>query len=194
MDIDSDGDGFLDRVDNCVKTPGVAPDGCPPPPPIDTATATASSTAEDNCVDVPGTAPDGCPDSDGDGFKDKDDKCPQVAGVAPDGCPSPDKDGDGILDANDKCIDIPETKNGYQDARRLPRRGPQGRRQVRRRHQGHLLRRRQGHDQAQLQATLDAAVKVLKDFPDVNVEISGHTDSDGDREHNVDLSRAAPTP
>jgi outer membrane protein OmpA-like peptidoglycan-associated protein len=30
---------------------------------------------------------------------------------------------------------------------------------------------------------------VLKDFPDVKVEVCGHTDSDGDREHNVDLSQ-----
>ena len=36
---------------------------------------------------------------------------------------------------------------------------------------------------------LDTAVKVLKDFPDVKVEIAGHTDSTGDRTHNIDLSQ-----
>ena len=37
--------------------------------------------------------------------------------------------------------------------------------------------------------TLDAAVDVLKKYPDINVEISGHTDSSGKREHNMELSR-----
>jgi len=37
--------------------------------------------------------------------------------------------------------------------------------------------------------TLRKAVRVLQDFPTVKVEISGHTDIDGDREHNLDLSQ-----
>ena len=57
LDVDSDGDGFLDRLDRCVSVPGVAPDGCPPPPPVDT-DGDGFIDAEDNCVDVPGTAPD----------------------------------------------------------------------------------------------------------------------------------------
>ena len=36
---------------------------------------------------------------------------------------------------------------------------------------------------------LDRAAKVLKDYPDVRIEIVGHTDSTGSREVNVDLSQ-----
>jgi OOP family OmpA-OmpF porin len=36
---------------------------------------------------------------------------------------------------------------------------------------------------------LDRAVDVLKQFPQVTVEVSGHTDSTGKYEHNMDLSR-----
>ncbi len=36
---------------------------------------------------------------------------------------------------------------------------------------------------------LDRAVKVLQDYPDVNLEISGHTDSRGKADYNRDLSQ-----
>jgi len=35
---------------------------------------------------------------------------------------------------------------------------------------------------------LDGVVEVLKEFPDVRVEIAGHTDSDGEDEYNLELS------
>jgi len=38
-------------------------------------------------------------------------------------------------------------------------------------------------------AVLDKAVSVLKEFPGTRWNIQGHTDSDGSRDHNVDLSQ-----
>jgi len=35
--------------------------------------------------------------------------------VAPDGCPLRVTDGDGILDPDDKCVQEPETRDGYAD-------------------------------------------------------------------------------
>jgi outer membrane protein OmpA-like peptidoglycan-associated protein len=190
LDVDTDGDGFLDRVDKCVDVKGVAPDGCPLP-----AEGPKDSDGDgffddvDACVDVPGTAPDGCPDSDGDGFKDAVDKCPQVPGIAPDGCPPPDKDGDGIIDANDKCIDVPENKNNYQDADGCPDEVPKAVAKFSGVIKGIYFDVDKDTIKASSKTTLNNAVKVLKEFPDVNVEVSGHTDTDGDRDHNVDLSR-----
>jgi len=37
---------------------------------------------------------------------------------------------------------------------------------------------------------LDEIVTVLKNYPDVKIEIQGHTDNVGDRNKNVDLSKA----
>ena len=64
--------------------------------------------ATDKCPDVAGTAAlNGCPDKDGDGITDADDKCPDVAGLAKyQGCPIPDTDGDGVNDEEDKCISV----------------------------------------------------------------------------------------
>ena len=190
LDVDSDGDGFLDRVDKCVNVPGVAPDGCPPPAAEDPDTdGDGFKDRVDSCVDVPGTDPDGCPDSDGDGFKDPVDKCPQVKGVAPDGCPPPDTDGDGILDPSDKCVNEPESKNGYKDADGCPDEVPTAVAKFSGVIKGIYFDVNKDTIKPKSRATLDSAVKVLKEHPDVNLEISGHTDSDGNREYNVELSR-----
>jgi OOP family OmpA-OmpF porin len=186
---DTDGDGFLDSVDKCVTTPGVAPDGCPLAENEPDTDGDGFVDRVDKCVNDPGTEPEGCPDSDGDGFKDHVDKCPQVKGIAPVGCPPPDKDGDGIFDPNDKCIDIPETKNGYQDSDGCPDEVPKAVAKFAGVIKGIFFDVDKDTIKPASKKTLDNAVKVLKDFADVKVEISGHTDSDGDRDHNVDLSR-----
>jgi OOP family OmpA-OmpF porin len=188
LDVDSDGDGFLDRLDKCVQVPGISPDGCPPPAPVDT-DGDGFFDPDDNCVDVPGTAPDGCPDSDGDGFKDPVDKCPQVAGIVPDGCPSPDTDGDGILNDKDSCIELPETKNGYKDRDGCPDEVPKAVAKFSGVIKGIYFDVDKTTIKPNSRGTLDAAVKVLKEFDDVHLEISGHTDSDGKREHNIELAR-----
>ena len=74
-DKDTDGDGVLDRHDECPTVPGpIENRGCP------------------------------WGDTDNDGVLDKDDKCPEVPGpVENDGCPWKDTDGDGIPDKDDRC-------------------------------------------------------------------------------------------
>jgi hypothetical protein len=153
----------------------------------------------DACPQQPGPRENqGCPliDSDGDTLYDPGqpvpaaeiDACPKEPGPRElQGCP--DRDKDRIIDKLDKCPDQPETVNQIDDADGCPDELPEGGREDERRHRGHLLRRRQGHDQAALEVTvLDRAVKVLTDFPTTRWKIGGHTDSDGAREHNVDLS------
>lgn len=79
--MDSDGDGVMDDVDQCPNTPKGFP------------------------VDARG-----CPlDSDGDGVVDGLDKCPGTppgATVDENGCPS-DTDGDGVYDYQDNCPGTP---------------------------------------------------------------------------------------
>jgi len=188
LDVDTDGDGVLDRLDRCVNVPGVQPEGCPSPAPIDT-DGDGVFDPDDSCVDVPGTAPDGCPDTDGDGFKDPVDRCPLVPGIEPDGCPSPDTDGDGILDNKDQCIELPETKNGYKDRDGCPDEVPKAVAKFSGVIKGIFFDVDKDTIRPNSRATLDAAVKVLKEFEEVDFEVSGHTDTDGSRDHNVDLSR-----
>lgn len=156
---DRDGDGFLDDEDKCPRDPGIAPDGCPRK------------------------------DTDGDGFYDDEDKCPKEPGVEPDGCPRPDRDGDQIADDVDKCPDIPETKNGYQDADGCKDELPKDVEDF----SGVLQGIGFDHDRDTIKKSslpkLDKAIKVLESHPDIKIEIGGHTDSTGSREYNLDLSR-----
>ena len=84
---DSDGDGILDDVDNCVSAPN----------------ADQLDTDGDGAGDVCDT------DDDNDGFDDAVDGCPLVSGTAA-GCP--DADGDGIPDATD----IDDDNDGIADS------------------------------------------------------------------------------
>ena len=184
---DTDGDGFVDPVDKCVNEPGVAPDGCP----IRDKDGDGFLDPDDKCIDEPGVAPDGCPirDKDGDGFLDPDDKCIDEPGVAPDGCPIRDTDGDGIFDDVDQCIEKPETKNGFEDGDGCPDEVPKEVEKFTGVIEGIFFDTNKDTIKPASKATLDAAVSVLKKFESVKVEISGHTDSTGKREHNVDLSQ-----
>ncbi len=201
---DNDNDGFHDprqrsrREDACPATPGVRDlRGCPD---LD---GDGITDSEDICPRKPGSKTrKGCPellDTDGDGYFDprqfeippgKKDLCPGVAGVPEyTGCPVPDSDDDRVDDLHDKCIDKPETINGYQDADGCPDKVPK---QVRK-----ILGRIQGIQFGFLRANLTenskpiiaSAAKVLAKYPDLRLEIQGHTDSDGNPEKNLELSR-----
>jgi outer membrane protein OmpA-like peptidoglycan-associated protein len=184
---DRDGDGFLDPDDKCPDDPGVAPDGCPD---LD-ADKDGILLPDDKCPEEKGVAPDGCPvaDRDGDGFLDPDDKCPDEPGVAPDGCPDLDPDKDGILNPHDKCPNEPETKNGYQDEDGCPDELPEEVKKFTGVMEGIQFDVNRATIRPASFATLDAAAKVLTDYPELRLEISGHTDTDGTHDRNLKLSQ-----
>lgn len=194
---DSDGDGFLDPQDACPAQPGVAPNGCPAPvaAPVDTdkdgipdATDPCPTEAEDGAQPAP---TDGCPnkDLDGDGFLNDVDKCPNEKGVAPDGCPVHDKDADGIADEVDKCPDQPETKNGFQDADGCPDELPKEVAKFAGVIKGIQFDFGKATIRKESNKILDEAVKVLSQYPELRIMVSGHTDNVGDPETNLKLSQ-----
>jgi outer membrane protein OmpA-like peptidoglycan-associated protein len=193
--VDSDGDGFVDSRDACPAQPGVAPNGCPAPL-VDTdkdgipdATDPCPTEAEDG---LPPNPNDGCPnkDPDGDGILVPDDKCPTEKGVAPDGCPVKDRDGDGIPDATDQCPDKPETVNGYQDADGCPDELPKAVAKFAGVIKGIEFDFGKATVRKDSHKILDEAVKVLGEYKDLHMLISGFTDDVGERQANVDLSEA----
>lgn len=122
-ETDKDGDGILDKDDQCPSLPGPATNkGCPLEAPKDR-DGDGIVDSGDSCPDQPEDPDgfqdeDGCldPDNDNDGILDAVDRCPNEAGPIPNlGCPIVDRDGDGINDDQDKCANEPEDKDGFQD-------------------------------------------------------------------------------
>jgi len=155
-ELDNDGDGIVDATDRCPLEPEDKDgfqddDGCPD---------------ADNDADGIADAKDSCPlePEDKDNFKDDD------------GCPDPDNDGDGIPDTKDACPNDPETKNGYDDDNGCPDELPDKLMKF----VGVLVGVNFKVGSATLLGTsskaLDAAVAVLVEFPDLKLEIQGHTD------------------
>jgi len=109
---DTDGDGVMDDVDQCINIKGDRfMKGCPD------SDEDGINDAEDPCPLHFGTIKEGgCPDSDEDGIADPDDACPDEAGLAElEGCPLQDRDGDGFGDDVDVCPDYAGTLNGCPD-------------------------------------------------------------------------------
>ena len=170
-EFDSDGDGIIDKLDKCPAQP----------------------EDKDGFQDA-----DGCPDpdNDGDGILDVNDKCPNekedMDGFQDaDGCPDPDNDGDGILDINDKCPNEPETVNGYQDQDGCPDKKPavaveQGKAIVL---EGVNFDTGKATLKAESETPLNKVLSTLKDNPEIEVEIRGYTDNQGEPEMNRDLSQ-----
>jgi OOP family OmpA-OmpF porin len=134
---------------------------------------------------------DGCPDldNDGDGILDLDDYCPDqpedLDGFEDaDGCPDLDNDGDGILDEADRCPDEAETQNGYQDEDGCPDEmsiafppveisfGPGNAALPPGRNTG-----------------LDEVAGIMIRYPEIRIEVQGHTDGQGAEAANLRLSQ-----
>ena len=159
-EADTDGDGVVDSKDKCPNTPA------------------GSKVNADGCE----------LDRDGDGVVDSKDKCPNTpAGrkVNADGCEL-DRDSDGIVDGNDKCPDVhAKTADGCplpvaKPAEAIPRR---------------LVLEGVNFDdnKAVLRpgeiAIIDQNAADLKEWGDIDVEVSGHTDNRGSDKHNMGLSQ-----
>ncbi|MCU0445759.1 MAG: OmpA family protein [Microscillaceae bacterium] len=169
---DRDKDTVPDKDDACPDTPGVVElNGCP-----DRDKDTVPDK-DDACPDTPGDPNlKGCPDRDKDTVIDKEDKCPDEPGaVELQGCP--DRDKDGVLDREDDCPDVP----GPKENKGCPR-----------------ILEKASKVQFEVNKAiilpvsfpiLDELVKLLKEYPDANIALAGHTDSDGDDDSNLQLSK-----
>lgn len=128
-------------------------------------------------------------DRDGDGIPDWRDKCPDEPGPRPSGCPFKDRDHDGIEDVKDKCPDDPETDNNYDDKDGCPDILPKELEDIAGIMKGIKFDVDKDTIKSESRPILERAAETLKKFPQVNVEIAGHTDSTGGYDHNMDLSR-----
>ena len=193
---DTDGDGILDGLDKCPDTPkGAKIDavGCP----IDS-DGDGVYDGIDQCPDTPkGAKVDakGCPiDSDGDGIFDGLDKCPNTpagAKIDADGCPI-DSDGDGVYDGLDKCPDTP--KGLKVDAVGCPIEVTERETEL---FDTGLIRLNNVNFETgkanvlpDAYPTLDAVGAVLLKWPQLQIEIGGHTDTKGLPAKNLKLSQA----
>lgn len=179
--VDSDGDGVFDENDKCPNTPkGVKVDsvGCP----LDSDKDGVYDYL-DKCPDTPaGVKVDsvGCPlDSDKDDVYDYLDKCPGTpAGVKVDsvGCPL-DSDNDGVYDSFDKCPNTPKgstvDKDGCEVSISLLINFDTNKSIVK----------------EEYYSEIEKVANFMKSYPNIKVEIAGHTDSRGNRENNIKLSQ-----
>ena len=185
---DADGDGVLDAQDQCPAQAGLAPDGCPAPQDSD---GDGISDLRDACPNQAGLAPTGCPDrdSDHDCVPIPIDKCPDEPGLALDGCPDPDPDHDGISSANDRCPTEPETVNGFEDSDGCPDTLPEKVKKYSGVVAGIEFDLGRATIRPASRPTLDEAAAVLEEYRSLRIAISGHTDNQGDRGKNLELSR-----
>jgi len=189
VDDDPDKDGIHGEADKCPNEPEDKDnfqddDGCPDNDNDNDGIADADDKCPMEPEDKDGFQDDdGCPDldNDADGVADADDKCPndpedKDGFEDENGCPDPDNDQDGVLDANDKCPAEQETKNGYQDDDGCPDEIPAQVKKFTGVVQGINFKTGDAALLPSSNATLNKAVAVLKEFPDLKMEIQGHTD------------------
>jgi outer membrane protein OmpA-like peptidoglycan-associated protein len=194
--IDSDGDGVADGVDRCDSTPaGAAVDasGCP-----QDADADGVPDGIDKCAATPAGArvdASGCPaDSDNDGVFDGTDKCdgtPIGCTVNTNGCPT-DADQDGVCDGVDRCPDTPG--NARVDNVGCPIQVSNKETELL---ETGMIRLQDVNFDTGLATikpdsygALNEVGDILTRWPDLRIEIAGHTDARGSDARNQSLSAA----
>ena len=187
---DTDGDGVVDGLDKCPDTPKnakVDANGCPMDSDKD-----GVYDGLDKCPNSPKGAKvnaDGCPlDSDKDGVFDGLDKCPNTpkgAKVDASGCPL-DSDKDGVYDGLDKCPGTPAGTKVSADG------CPEKRLFTKERKvfvlKGVNFKTNSAELTGASTTALDEVAATLAEWPEVSIEIGGHTDSQGSDGFNQKLS------
>jgi outer membrane protein OmpA-like peptidoglycan-associated protein len=193
---DADGDGVFDGLDQCANTPkGCTVDakGCPTD-----ADGDGVCDGLDKCPNTPKGATvnaTGCPsDADDDGVLDGLDQCPNTpkgAVVDEKGCPI-DSDGDGVYDGLDKCPGTPAGAKVDKDG--CPVEVIE--RETELLDTGMLRLQNINFDTGKADLmpdsypVLDIVGQVLSKWPELRIEIGGHTDSRGSAPYNQKLSEA----
>jgi len=194
--VDSDGDGVPDGLDQCDGTPkGATVDakGCP-----NDTDGDGVLDGIDTCASTPAGAhvdAKGCPmDSDNDGILDGLDQCentPAGCTVNANGCPS-DADQDGVCDGIDKCPDTPA--NVRVDKNGCPIEMSQKETELL--DTGMIRLQDVNFDtgkatiKPESESVLDEVGNILARWPELRIEIGGHTDSRGSDAYNKNLSDA----
>jgi len=194
--IDGDGDGVPDGLDKCEGTPkGATVDasGCP----ADT-DADGVLDGLDKCSATPtGARVDaaGCPsDSDNDGVFDGLDKCegtPRGCSVNTNGCPT-DADQDGVCDGVDTCPDTPATARVDQKGCPIQ----VSSKETELLETGMIRLQDVNFDTGKATIkpesfrVLDEVGDILTRWPELRIEIAGHTDARGSDARNQVLSDA----
>jgi type IX secretion system PorP/SprF family membrane protein len=205
---DTDKDGVPDVKDECPDEPGPKENaGCPDDEPIAAVEEPKTEPAYedwdrdgirddiDKCPKIPGVASNqGCPidDRDKDGIVDERDKCPDVAGsFAMEGCPGTDADEDGVLDDLDDCPNEPGPKFNsgcpvVKASNEVPAKFLEmadfALRNVYFDSNADDIRRE--HIQE-----LDHLSEFLVKYPEVKIQLTGHTDERSSDEYNYELSK-----
>ena len=161
--IDTDMDNIKDPMDKCPQ----------------------EAEDKDNFLDD-----DGCPDldNDNDGIVDAKDSCPLIAEDLDgfedsDGCPDLDNDGDGVADVEDKCPNV----HGRPDNDGCPKTKEISR--------GKLVLSGVSFQTGNSKLTpgsyaiLDQIYESLAEWPEVRLEIQGHTDNTSNNMANLKLSQ-----
>ena len=169
-DNDNDGDGIADKKDGCPDDPEDM-DGW-----------------EDD---------DGCPeaDNDGDGIPDREDQCPDHPEDFDqfdddDGCPDKDNDDDRIPDRDDRCPYDPETYNQVEDQDGCPDETPPEIKRFTGVIRGITFETGKAIIRPSSEPVLQEALAVFLQYPDLHMEIQGHTDDRGNDDANLLLSQA----
>ena len=194
--MDTDGDGVFDGLDKCpgtAKGAKVDAAGCP----VDT-DGDGVFDGLDKCASTPkGAKVDatGCPtDADVDGVPDGLDQCadtPQGAKADARGCPM-DTDADGVFDGLDLCANTPAGAKVDKDG--CPIEVTEKETELLDTGMIRLNNVNFATGKSELLAedfpTLDVVGQVMMKWPQLNVEIGGHTDNTGSATLNQTLSEA----